>query len=208
MIGRLRRTSQFVSVTTFGPTAEAQRLIAKVKAIHLRVTGVGSDGTPYAASDPALLTWVHVAESSRFLASHLRYRNPHLSRDLQDQYYREAARVAAALGATAIPQSCAEVEEYLQAMRPQLVCDERTQEVARILLKRRRRAHWRAPRRGGDAGGHRSVARLGAAAVRFSSGRAAAAAGANGAAGLGKVLGASMRNGSYQRAVRRITQPS
>ncbi len=44
MIGRLRRTSQFVSVTTFGPTAEAQRLIAKVKAIHLRVTGVGSDG--------------------------------------------------------------------------------------------------------------------------------------------------------------------
>ncbi len=76
MIGRLRRTSQFVSVTTFGPTAEAERLIAKVKAIHLRVTGVGSDGTPYAASDPALLTWVHVAESSRFLASHLRYRNP------------------------------------------------------------------------------------------------------------------------------------
>lgn len=57
MIGRLRRTSQFVSVTTFGPTAEAERLIAKVKAIHLRVTGVGSDGTPYAASDPALLTW-------------------------------------------------------------------------------------------------------------------------------------------------------
>lgn len=56
MIGRLRRTSQFVSVTTFGPTAEAERLIAKVKAIHLRVTGVGSDGTPYAASDPALLT--------------------------------------------------------------------------------------------------------------------------------------------------------
>ncbi len=135
MIGRLRRTSQFVSVTTFGPTAEAERLIAKVKAIHLRVTGVGSDGTPYAASDPALLTWIHVAESSRFLASHLRYRNPHLSRDLQDQYYREAARIAAALGATAIPQSCEEVEEYLQTMRPQLVCDERTQEVARILLK-------------------------------------------------------------------------
>ncbi len=35
MLGRLRRTSQFVSVTTFGPTAEAERLIAKVRAIHL-----------------------------------------------------------------------------------------------------------------------------------------------------------------------------
>ena len=98
MLGRLRRTSQFVSVTTFGPTAEAERLIAKVKAIHLRVNGVSSDGRPYAASDPDLLTWVHVVESSCFLASHLRYRNPHLSREQQDGYYRETARVAAALG--------------------------------------------------------------------------------------------------------------
>ena len=55
MLGRLRRTSQFVSVTTFGPTAEAERLIAKVKAIHLQVNGVSSDGRPYAASDPELL---------------------------------------------------------------------------------------------------------------------------------------------------------
>ncbi|MFA1590850.1 oxygenase MpaB family protein [Serratia nevei] len=209
MIGRLRRTSQFVSVTTFGPTAEAERLIAKVKAIHLRVTGVGSDGTPYAASDPALLTWVHVAESSRFLASHLRYRNPHLSRDLQDQYYREAARVAAALGATAIPQSCAEVEEYLQAMRPQLVCDERTQEVARILLKAPAPSALARPL--GGVVMQAGIDLLPDWAQRqfgFHPGALRRLLVRTGAAGLGKVLGASMRNGSYQRAVRRITQPS
>ena len=97
MIGRLRRTSQFVSVTTFGPTAEAERLIAKVKAIHLRVTGVGSDGTPYAASDPALLTGTRRGEQP-FSGQPPALPQPHLSRDLQDQYYREAARVAAALG--------------------------------------------------------------------------------------------------------------
>ncbi|CAI0742366.1 Uncharacterized protein conserved in bacteria [Serratia entomophila] len=136
MLGRLRRTSQFVSVTTFGPTAEAERLIAKVQAIHLRVNGTGSDGTPYAASDPDLLTWVHVAESSSFLASHLRYRNPHLSAEQQDRYYLEAARVAAALGARNIPITRGEVADYLQQMRPQLVCDERTLEVARILRRR------------------------------------------------------------------------
>lgn len=157
MLGRLRRTSQFVSVTTFGPTAEAERLIAKVKAIHLRVNGVGSDGTPYAASDPDLLTWVHVAESSRFLASHLRHRNPQLSRDSQVRYYREAALIAAALVMQAgidllPPWAQRQFDFHPGALRRRLV---RT-----------------------------------------------------GVAGVGKVLRGSMRNGSYQRAQRRISRAS
>lgn len=74
ILGRLRRTSQFISATTFATTPDAERLIAKVQGIHQRIAGVDKDGTPYQASDPALLTWVHVAECSRFMASHLRYK--------------------------------------------------------------------------------------------------------------------------------------
>jgi uncharacterized protein (DUF2236 family) len=74
IFGRLRRTSQFISATTFATTPDAERLIAKVQGIHQRIAGVDKDGTPYQASDPALLTWVHVAECSRFMASHLRYK--------------------------------------------------------------------------------------------------------------------------------------
>ncbi|WP_242550089.1 oxygenase MpaB family protein, partial [Pantoea agglomerans] len=40
---------------------DAQTLIDRVKRIHLKVSGVDSEGKPYAASDPHLLTWVHVA---------------------------------------------------------------------------------------------------------------------------------------------------
>lgn len=69
ILGRLRRTSQFISATTFATTPDAERLIAKVQGIHQRIAGVDKDGTPYQASDPALLTWVHVAECSRFMAS-------------------------------------------------------------------------------------------------------------------------------------------
>lgn len=69
IFGRLRRTSQFISATTFAATPDAERLIAKVQGIHQRIAGVDKDGTPYQASDPALLTWVHVAECSRFMAS-------------------------------------------------------------------------------------------------------------------------------------------
>lgn len=207
MLGRLRRTSQFVSVTTFGPTAEAERLIAKVRAIHLQVTGVSNDGRPYAASDPDLLTWVHVVESSCFLASHLRYRNPHLSHELQDRYYQETARVAAALGARDIPTSRAAVADYLQRMRSQLVCDERTREVARILLAApapsalARPLGWLVMQAGIEL-----LPDWAQQQFDFYPGTLRRRLVRVGVGGVGKVLRASMRNGSYQRAVRRINK--
>lgn len=207
MLGRLRRTSQFISVTTFGPTAEAERLIAKVKAIHLQVTGTGHNGEPYAASDPCLLTWVHVAESSRFLASHLRYRNPHLSLAQQDAYYREAARVAEALGARDVPTSCAAVADYLQRMRPRLVCDERTLEVARILLAAPAPSALARPfgalvmQAGIDLLPDWAQQQLG-----FNPGYRQRRLVRVGVSGVGRVLRAAVRNGACQRAMRRMAQ--
>ncbi|WP_397449879.1 oxygenase MpaB family protein [Pseudomonas sp. NA-150] len=134
MLGRLRRTGQFIAGTTFGSTQDANWLIEKVRTIHLQVTGTGPDGRPYAASDPDLLTWVHVAEVSSFLAAHLRYRNPHLSGAAQDTYYNEVAIIAERLGAQNVPRSRQAISDYLEAMRPQLLCDERSQEVLRLLL--------------------------------------------------------------------------
>lgn len=135
IFGRLRRTSQFISATTFGTTGDAERLIAKVQGIHLRVSGKDKDGTPYQASDPALLTWVHVAECSSFMAAHLRYRRRIVTPAQQDQYYAEAARVAIALGATDVPASRADICDYLHQMRPQLRCDARTREVTSVLFQ-------------------------------------------------------------------------
>ncbi|AUA31775.1 DUF2236 domain-containing protein [Pseudomonas sp. SGAir0191] len=134
LIGRLRRTSQFISGTTFGATEDAHWLIEKVRRIHLHVEGTAPDGRPYAASDPHLLTWVHVAEVSSFLAAHLRYRNPRLSLADQDAYYQEIALIAERLGAQDVPRSRHEVAHYLHEMRPQLNCDARSQEVIGILL--------------------------------------------------------------------------
>ncbi|WDH34573.1 oxygenase MpaB family protein [Pseudomonas chlororaphis] len=134
MIGRLRRTAQFISGTTFGSRQDAEWLIDKVRTIHLQIVGTAPDGRPYAASDPQLLTWVHVAEVSSFLAAHLRYRNPQLSPAEQDRYYGEVALIAERLGATDVPRSRRAVAAYLAGMRPQLLCDERSREVLRLLL--------------------------------------------------------------------------
>ncbi|MFC5697181.1 oxygenase MpaB family protein [Pseudomonas sp. GCM10022186] len=134
MLGRLRRTGQFISGTTYGTRKDADWLIERVRGIHQQVIGVAPDGRPYAASDPALLTWVHVVEVSCFLKAHLRYLNPRLSGEDQDRYYAEIALVAERLGARDVPKSRQEVADYLEAMRPQLFCDERCLEVVRILL--------------------------------------------------------------------------
>ncbi|CAI8981678.1 MPAB_Lcp_cat domain-containing protein [Pseudomonas chlororaphis] len=134
MIGRLRRTAQFISGTTFGSRQDAEWLIDKVRTIHLQIVGHAPDGRPYAASDPQLLTWVHVAEVSSFLAAHLRYRNPQLSPADQDRYYGEVALIAERLGASDVPRSRRAVAAYLAGMRTQLLCDERSREVLRLLL--------------------------------------------------------------------------
>ncbi len=134
LLGRLRRTGQFISGTTYGSTEDANWLIDKVRNIHLNVTGTAADGRPYAASDPALLTWVHVAEVSSFLAAHLRYRNPRLSAADQDSYFAETALIAERLGAQSVPRSRQEVADYLEQIRPQLLCDRRSEEILRILF--------------------------------------------------------------------------
>lgn len=135
MRGRLRRTATFIAGTTYGARKDALALIERVKRIHLSVTGIAPDGRPYRASDPALLTWVHVAEVSSFLAAYLRYVDPSLSAEQQDRYYAEVASIANMLGATDVPETREQVAAYLESMRPQLEASSRTLEVVRILRR-------------------------------------------------------------------------
>ncbi len=135
MTGRLRRTAQFITVTTYGSTEAAERMIARVRAVHTRVVGTLPDGTPYRADDPALLTWVHAAEVDSFLRAHLRYRDPAMPVARQDAYVAEMATIAARLGAPDVPVSRAALTAYLSAMRPALRVDARTRDVARRLIR-------------------------------------------------------------------------
>lgn len=134
MLGRLRRTSQFVAATTFAPKCEAERLIERVKQIHKRVEGVAADGRPYRAEDPKLLTWVHVCEVYSFMRGYLRYKNPNLELDYQNRYFKEIALVAYKLGAEDVPESVEEIESYMLGMRSELLFDGRTAEVMQALF--------------------------------------------------------------------------
>jgi uncharacterized protein (DUF2236 family) len=135
MQGRLRRTARFISLTTFGTKAEAAAVIAHVRGIHDRVQGLLPDGTHYSANDPELLAWVHVTETTSFLNGWLRYAEPFMSGADQDRYFAEMAQIAEALGASPIPYSRTEAHRLIDAMRPHLVRDARTREIARLILR-------------------------------------------------------------------------
>ena len=118
----------------YGDCNEAEATIARVRAIHLRIGGTLSDGTAYRADDPALLAWVHVSKAWCFLAAWQQYGNRRLSPSQEDQYYAEFATIVDALGAAPVPRGRAETNEALRAIKPELIVDSRTREIARLVL--------------------------------------------------------------------------
>jgi uncharacterized protein (DUF2236 family) len=136
MWGRLARTSRFLAVTTFGVADDAERAVRAVRAIHERVVGTMADGTPYAASDPHLLLWVHVAEVDSFLLAHTVYGKEPLDQAGRDEYVAQTAEVARRLGVLDPPTTEAELKATLAAFRPELRGTPQAREAVSYLLFR------------------------------------------------------------------------
>jgi uncharacterized protein (DUF2236 family) len=93
MHGRLRRTAKFIATTTYDHAEAGRAAIDRVNRIHRKLGGVLPDGTPYRVSDPELLAWVHVTETTSFLKGYVRYAEPGMSGADQDRYFAEMARI-------------------------------------------------------------------------------------------------------------------
>ena len=133
--GRLQRTSHFLATTTFGTIEHAEAAIAAVRAAHARVRGRDALGVPYAASDPHLLRWVHVAEAWSFLEAHQRYGANPLTAAEADRYVHQAATMAVRLGATRVPHSLEALHAALEGYRPELHATADALDAARFLLR-------------------------------------------------------------------------
>lgn len=120
-LGRLAGTTQWLTVVTFGDTAAADRECARVRGMHRRVTGTyaGDQGErPYAATDPDLLRWVHVAFTDSFLATHRVWGGPIPGGE--DAYVREWAKAGELVGVVDPPRSVAELEAQIADFGPDL----------------------------------------------------------------------------------------
>jgi len=119
-LGRLEQTATFIGTTTYGSAADAAAIIERVRAAHASVRGVSDDGRPYAAPDPHLLEWVHVAELSMFLDAARAYGPRELSREDEDRYVSEMALVGRDLGVVDPPLTRQELDDRLLRFQPEL----------------------------------------------------------------------------------------
>jgi uncharacterized protein (DUF2236 family) len=121
-IRRLHGTVKAMLGLTFGTAAEQARVIAGIKEIHARVHGtlredVGAypAGTPYSAEDPDLVLWVHgtLIDTSVLLYEAV---VGALSAAERDEYCRQSAAVAVALGAdlAAVPREWDALTAYVR----------------------------------------------------------------------------------------------
>ena len=135
-VGRLAATSSYLSTVSLGDRAAAERAAARVRRIHEHVRGTDPvTGRPYAASDPALLLWVHaVLVESTIVACEL-FGTPLTPPD-SDRYVAEMAVAAALVGVPAalVPASAGELRQYLSSVQNKLRCTPAAADAAAFLL--------------------------------------------------------------------------
>lgn len=135
MQGRLRRTARFIAVTTYGHRDDAEAAIERVNRIHAQVKGTLPDGTPYAATNPQTLAWVHVTEALMFLEAWLVHVQPDMPLAQQDEYFRQFAIIARQLGADPVPETKAEAQAVFRELRKDLCAGPEAREVASLILE-------------------------------------------------------------------------
>lgn len=112
-LGRLSRTSAYVTATTYGAMPEVDRAVATVRRIHNLVVGVSSRGIPYDASHPGFSAWVHNALTDSFLVANQVYGADPLSPSEADRFVTEQTRVGELLGADPMPRTAPGLADWL-----------------------------------------------------------------------------------------------
>jgi uncharacterized protein (DUF2236 family) len=135
-VGRLAATSGYLATVSFGDRAAAERAAARVRRVHEHITGTDQvTGLRYAASDPALLLWVHATLVESGIVASAAFGTP-LSAGDSDAYVAEMAAAAELVGVPAglAPASLGDLESYLTAARPELRCTPAAAESMAYLL--------------------------------------------------------------------------
>lgn len=134
--GRLAATSAYLATLTFGDRATADRAAAQVRRIHDHVRGTDPvTGRPYAASDPALLLWVHATFVDSGLAAARAFGTPPSDAEAK-AYIRETRIYAEVLGVPRdiIPADQRGLAEYVSSVVPELMNTPAAEEAAGYLL--------------------------------------------------------------------------
>lgn len=131
--GRFVRTTEFVSVRTYGTMAQVDRVARRVRKIHSSLTGTDADGRQFRLDEPELLLWVHCGEIASYTDIARRSGMGLTAQDL-DAFVDEQRRGAAVVGLdpATVPASVADLDAYYEEIRPRIyACPEAKQALRR-----------------------------------------------------------------------------
>lgn len=120
--GRLARTAEYISVITFGTSAEAEAAAARVRLVHQKL---GVDR-------PDLLRWVHLGFVDSLLRAAQRS-GLAISPTDADQYVKEQVIAADLLGAPDAPTTKRELEDAINEFQPTLQITKEAKDAARFI---------------------------------------------------------------------------
>jgi uncharacterized protein (DUF2236 family) len=112
-LGRLSRTSNYVTATTFGAVPEVEAAVDVVARMHRRVQGVSHRGQEYRADVPGLAAWVHNALTDSFLTAFQEFGPQRLSVEEADGFVAEQAQIGRLLDADPIPLTGAGLSAWI-----------------------------------------------------------------------------------------------
>lgn len=102
-LGRLSRTSSYVTATTFGAGPEVDAAVAMVRRAHRPVVGTSHRGVGYTAGDPGFAAWVHNALTDSFLVAYQAFGPEPLTETEADRFVAEQAVIGRLLDADPLP---------------------------------------------------------------------------------------------------------
>ncbi len=112
-LGRLSRTSAYVTATSFGAMPEVEAAVAMVRRAHRPVTGRSHRGETYSAGSPALAAWVHNALTDSFLQAYQFYGPRRLTTAEADRFVVEQAAIGRLLAADPTPATASSLANWI-----------------------------------------------------------------------------------------------
>ena len=112
-LGRLSRTTSYVTATAYGAMPEVEAALVAVRRAHVPVEGTSERGKSYSAGGPAQASWVHNVLTDSFLETYQRFSPKPLSIEDADRFVLEQSHLGSLLRSDDLPQTRTELNEWV-----------------------------------------------------------------------------------------------
>ena len=112
-LGRLSRTSAYVTATSYGARPEVASAVQTVRRAHVPVRGRSHRDQPYTAGTPKFAAWVHNALTDSFLVAFQEFGSGPLSDEDADRFVLEQTAVGRLLDADPLPETAVRLSDWL-----------------------------------------------------------------------------------------------